>query len=290
MVERLDNDFDPSPDQDLGDLLASKEISKEQATQIMANDCLFLVNGFTSPELTTALHNPNLELLDKPPLFLYEFNLKAQIRGIPTHQLAERLKVYSKAYLRWMVTKYKNPFLANGTGLEGYFIGDHLTSGIQVAREIGELGLQAMKNIAACDGKLMVRRIEKMVTNNVFDSKAMEIAQAEFAAILARLRTRLYDNHDATQYRETLDHTVSQLPPIHYGVDGANALEAINNGHFLCQQIFIPKNFGLINSHKYERLEGDPLSFLDPNLQRGFFYMDQFAKFGAPIPRVLSEF
>lgn len=132
--------------------------------------------------------------------------------------LTKQSRRYEYKYLMWeSVRRTRNPFFVNGTGFEGYFVGDCDSphAALEALLHLGEQMLIGIMRFHRYDYQFRSRLIKTLVDERP-DPEAIHEWSAELGACLARLRAQaLYDPrieafHNATEI------AVTALPSITY--------------------------------------------------------------------------
>lgn len=121
-------------------------------------------------------------------------------------------------YLAWeTVRKARNPFLANGTGFEGYFVGVYESPEevffhiLRMSQDI----LDAITRFYRSEYSFRSRLI-KTLTREMSDPRSMYIWSTYLGGALARLRCQVAKNQYAGKFREQTYKMLENLPPMHY--------------------------------------------------------------------------
>ncbi len=134
-----------------------------------------------------------------------------------TH-LAQTSHRFERQYLAWeTVRKTRNPFFVEGTGFEGYFVGQNKSPEevIELLLEIGHESLISNARIYHCDPHFK-SVLMKTLTGEIDDDAAINVWATELGAMLGRLREHIYTNQAANQFQTETYRAVGNLPAIHY--------------------------------------------------------------------------
>jgi hypothetical protein len=139
--------------------------------------------------------------------------------GLP--KLEKNSHRYDSHYLAWQsVRKKRNPYFSNGTGFEGYFVGDCQSPGAALEQLLA-VGHEILDNITT------LHRYEYNYRSNLMKTlmgegcnfKAVYEWNAILGATLARLRCRVLNDREAVLFRKETYRLVNQLPEINYQRD-----------------------------------------------------------------------
>jgi hypothetical protein len=140
------------------------------------------------------------------------------IHQLDLNRFVERSRQYERPYLAWeTVRKVRNPFFTEGTGFEGYYIGQNYSS-----EELLDCLLQIGHHMLRSNGRLyrfnfrFQSRLMKTLLGDRSDPEAITVWSDQFGAALGRLRCHLLTCAVASHFNtETYRHT-SSLPSIRY--------------------------------------------------------------------------
>jgi len=125
---------------------------------------------------------------------------------------------YDHAYLAWeAVRKVRNPFFIDGTGFEGYYVGQGLSAEAVAANLIG-IG----QHILESNDRLyrfnfsFRRRLVKTLFTEANDPQAMDVLAAQFGAALGKLRCNLLTNERTRHFQTETYQKTGHLPAIQY--------------------------------------------------------------------------
>jgi hypothetical protein len=141
-----------------------------------------------------------------------------QLRSISLTKFVESSRKYERAYLAWeAVRKVRNPFFVDGTGFEGYFVGQCL-SPEEIAEQLIKIGRHMlMSNYRLYKFNPLFRsRLLKTLFAEKTDPPAMEVLAAQFGAALGRLRCNLLTNIHTRYFQAETYQNTSSLPIIRY--------------------------------------------------------------------------
>jgi hypothetical protein len=238
-----------------------------------------------------AAKNRTDEFRTLPLLHSDILNYIYQTRGIPTFEIGRELAKYSPNYLSWNTVRKNNPFIADGTGAEGYFVGS-CTNGEEVIHKIAQVGIDMRQHIIALHGRgtgnQLIKDIHATMEGKTFKPKAIIEAQTEFAAEIFGLRPLLHHNPQGQDYQQGTLNIIQNLPPIYYLVSGDKPNEAAYNGQFYQQAYCLPKNGRSFANLKTTKFSGDPLMILNDEEKEGYALFDRAARTGNPFLRVLT--
>ena len=132
-------------------------------------------------------------------------------------ELIAESRKWDKNYLAWQTVRKGNPFLENGTGFEGYFVGTSRCPEEVFANilAVGNGMLTSILRLYRFDHPFRAK-MERALTEEVFDPKVMSEWSAQFGAALARLRCTVLNNKAAGEFRAETYRKVGELPPIDY--------------------------------------------------------------------------
>lgn len=133
----------------------------------------------------------------------------------PVSQLSHQ---FDHRYLAWeSVRLARNPFFENGTGFEGYWIGevgsaeDALDRLLRIGRDALDSQARLYRYQYGFRHKLMQTLFEEGV-----DLDALAEWSITLGALLGRLRCNIHHNPQADAFRRETYRQVEGLPPIHY--------------------------------------------------------------------------
>jgi len=129
--------------------------------------------------------------------------------------------LYDPSYLAWEDVRLKrNPFFAQGTGLEGYLVGK-CQSPAEAMEQVLYVGKNILDGIARLHRYDSAHRTRLMRTldGEKQDPRAIEEWSAILGAALGRLRANLIQNPEAEHFHLQTYDIVSKLPYIHYDAD-----------------------------------------------------------------------
>ncbi len=182
---------------------------------------------------------------------------------------------HDSQYLAWEdVRLERNPFFAEGTGFEGYFV-DGQRGPIEVLELIIANCRQMLDSIARYHPHNWIwrSRMMKTLTGEQHDPQAIAEWSALLGATLGRLRAEIIRNRNpaAQHFHNETYEIVQQLPPIAYH---ANAQTPIQQRYLLGAYPDSPKGIICI----------DP-ALLKPSEQEAWRVAQLVGKFGHPLVR-----
>lgn len=141
-----------------------------------------------------------------------------QFHSIHMNQLVGYSSRYERAYLAWeAVRKVRNPFFIDGTGFEGYYVGQGLS-----AEEVIERLLSIGRHILESNYRLyrynfsFRARLAKTLFTEANDPQAMDVLAAQFGAALGKLRCNLLTNERTQHFQTETYLTTAGAPAIWY--------------------------------------------------------------------------
>ena len=141
-----------------------------------------------------------------------------QIHDLCQSSFVQRSRQYERSFLAWeTVRKVRNPFFVEGTGFEGYYIGQ-VQSPEEAAERLLQMGhymLRSNYRLYRFDSAFR-SRLMKTLLGEISDPKAIEVWSAQFGAALGRLRCNLLTNAEARYFQAETYLRTSSLPTIHY--------------------------------------------------------------------------
>lgn len=185
--------------------------------------------------------------------------------------LASPSRRFENNYLAWeTVRRRTNPFFENGTGFEGYFVGQ-CTVPEEALDHILTMSQSILDNLARMyhNNFPFQSRLMQTLAEEHPDPKAMYIWSAELGAALGRLRVNVSRNAEATAFNANTYRLVQMLPPIHYQEAGQSIRQA----------------YAVTGSADNQRRALVTLSDLPPTRQHAWMVAQFIGKFGHPIVR-----
>ena len=136
--------------------------------------------------------------------------------------LVQASRRYERQYLAWeTVRKVRNPFFVEGTGFEGYFVGQNVTPDqvIEALLQIGRDALVSNERMYRANPRFH-SVLMKTLVGDLDDDVAINVWATGLGAILGRLRRFVYSSQVANQFQTETYRSVSNLPPIEYHPNG----------------------------------------------------------------------
>lgn len=141
-----------------------------------------------------------------------------RLQPLSLSKLVEYSRPYERSYLAWeAVRKVRNPYFMDGTGFEGYYVGQCLPPEA-IADSVLAIGRYMLEsNFRLYRFNWLFRsRLMKTLLSMRNDPQAIEVWAAQFGAALGKLRCNLLKNIQARYFQlQTYDSTFS-LPPMCY--------------------------------------------------------------------------
>lgn len=141
-----------------------------------------------------------------------------QFRATNIDQLVGYSRRYDRAYLAWeAVRKVRNPFFIDGTGFEGYYVGQQLTPE-EIVTDLLDIGWYIIEsNYRLYRLNFNFRaRLEKALFTEANDPQAMEVLAAQFGATLGKLRCNLLTNERTRHFQTETYLKTGAMPSIRY--------------------------------------------------------------------------
>ncbi|MCA9902785.1 MAG: hypothetical protein KC547_02920 [Anaerolineae bacterium] len=182
--------------------------------------------------------------------------------------------LYDPSYLAWEDVRLKrNPFFAQGTGLEGYLVGKDDSPG-RAMEEILAIGKNILDSIARLHRYDYSRksRLMKTLRGEQQDPHAIEEWSAILGALLGRLRANLYSCPEAEHFQHQTYEIVSKLPRIRYEMDGNR--EPIRQHYAVGYYPSQPTGFISVEPHLVKAIDQD-----------AWHVAEEIGKFGHPLLR-----
>ncbi|MCB9454222.1 MAG: hypothetical protein H6672_22540 [Anaerolineaceae bacterium] len=174
-------------------------------------------------------------------------------------------------YLAWeTVRKQVNPFFRNGTGFEGYVIGQCANSeaALETILEINQSILDAIARLYHGQYRFH-SRLMKTLTRETCDIEALHIWSAYLGAELGKLRAQSLENIEAQLFRRNTYALVKKLPPISYHDVGNAVLQVYGVG---------------VSDKPVQKLLILP-EMLNPTQQEAWIVAQTIGEFGHPLIR-----
>jgi hypothetical protein len=203
---------------------------------------------------------------DMLALWLEELQLR---HGAPISQASHR---FDRPYLAWeSVRLVRNPYFENGTGMEGYWVGQTTASEevLDGLLRIGHDALNSQLNLYRYQSNFR-RRLMSALREESVDLDVLTEWSVMLGAILGRLRCNIHRNAAADTFRRETYRQVEGLPLIQYHEVGNDL-----------QQVYELRDADHPNG---ERLYIDP-SHLRTTDQDAWQVAAAIGKFGHPLVR-----
>ncbi|MBX3066051.1 MAG: hypothetical protein KF726_23940 [Anaerolineae bacterium] len=183
---------------------------------------------------------------------------------------------FERPYLAWeIVRKGRNPYFENGTGFEGYFIGQ-CSSADEALHKLIAVGEEMRQNLfrlyhfdLSFHSKLM-----RTIMGESADPRAIFEWATEFGAELARLRCNYLRNQEADKFRTETYRLSYALPPINYHEDKDT----------------IRQQYAIYRDSKPSTKEIINPKLLKPAEQDAWVVVQSIGKFGHPLLREFLHF
>ncbi len=156
-------------------------------------------------------------------LWLLEANQEDAI--LPVAQLSHQ---FDHRYLAWETVRLaRNPFFENGTGFEGYWVGDAGSAEEALDRllRIGREALDSQARLYRYQADFR-RKLMKTLLGESADLDALMEWSVTLGALLGRLRCNIHRNPQAGEFRRETYRQVEGLPPIRYHEEGDDLQQA----------------------------------------------------------------
>ena len=144
------------------------------------------------------------------------------------HPVAQLSHQFDRRYLAWETVRLaRNPFFANGTGFEGYWVGD-AASAEEALDRLLRLGRDALDSQARLYRYQygFRRKLLKALLGESADLEALAEWSVTLGALLGRLRCNIHRNPQADAFRRETYRQVEGLPPIRYHEEGDDLQQA----------------------------------------------------------------
>lgn len=144
--------------------------------------------------------------------WLEELRLRS---GVPIPQRSHR---FDRPYLAWeSVRLVRNPYFENGTGFEGYWIGQAASAeeALDGLLCVGRDALESQTRLYRYQDRFR-RRLLKTLHGESADLDALAEWSVTLGAILARLRCNIQRSPQADTFRRETYRQIEGLPPIQY--------------------------------------------------------------------------
>jgi len=195
------------------------------------------------------------------------------LHSLSLSKFIDRNRRYERPYLAWeAVRKVRNPFFIDGTGLEGYYVGQCL-SPEEVAHQLLKLGHDMVaSNYRLYKFNYLFRsNLMKTLLGEISQPQAIDVWSAQFGAILSRLRCNLLANARTRYFQAETYQSTSSLPAIRY----------MRGGFMIEQEYSVPCGGSETTSVYTQRLE----SALKPSDADAYLVIKSIGKFGHPLLR-----
>ena len=133
-------------------------------------------------------------------------------------RFVQKSRQYEPAYLAWeTVRKVRNPFFVDGTGFEGYYVGQYRSPEALVEQllQIGRYMLSSNLRLYRFNS-LFRSRLMKTLRAEMSDPQAIEVWAAQFGAALGKLRCNLLTNAKARIFQTGTYKSTYSLPSMCY--------------------------------------------------------------------------
>ena len=196
-----------------------------------------------------------------------------QLHNLGLHKFVEHSRKYERYYLAWeTVRKVRNPFFVDGTGLEGYYVGQCF-SPEEVAEKLLQIGhFMLTSNYRLYQFNHQFRsKLMKTLLAELCDPQAIEVWSAQFGAALGKLRCNLLTNAQTRYFQAETYQSTASLPTIRY-----------SQGHYsIGQQYAVPCR----GSETVPRWNMNLESSIKPSDTDAFMVVKSIGKFGHPLIR-----
>ena len=135
---------------------------------------------------------------------------------------------FDQRYLAWETVRLaRNPFFENGTGFEGYWIGEAGSAEDALDRllRIGRDALDSQARLYRYQFGFR-RKLMKTLLGESVDLDALAEWSVMLGALLGRLRCNIHRNPQADTFRRETYRQVEGLPPIRYHEEGDDLQQA----------------------------------------------------------------
>lgn len=143
----------------------------------------------------------------------------------PVSQLSHQ---FDRRYLAWETVRLaRNPFFENGTGFEGYWVGD-ASSAEEALDRLLRIGREALDSQARLYRYQygFRRKLMKTLFGESSDLDALAEWSVMLGALLGRLRCNIHRYPQADAFRRETYRQVEGLPPIRYHEEGDDLQQA----------------------------------------------------------------
>lgn len=145
-----------------------------------------------------------------------------RLRGLPLEAIEHPSRGYERAFLAWeTVRRVRNPFFREGTGFEGYFIGQCSDADDMTHRllALGQAMIDSNRRFYSPDSPLLPR-LDAALTTDAADVEALLAWSSLLGAMLGRLRAAALRVPDAAIYQSDTYRMTNALPQISYTLAG----------------------------------------------------------------------
>ncbi len=180
---------------------------------------------------------------------------------------------YEPSYLAWeTVRKVRNPFFIDGTGFEGYCVGQSWSTEemVEYLVQMGHSMLQSNYRLYQFN-PLFRSTLMKTLSDEISDSKAIGVWSAQFGAALGKLRCNLLTNAQARYFQAGTYQSTYSLPKMHYEEED----------YKIEQRYAVPCRGSETAPWSTVRLE----SLVKPSDAEACFVVKSIGKFGHPLIR-----
>lgn len=181
-------------------------------------------------------------------------------------------RAYDSRYLAWeTVRKARNPFFVNGTGFEGYLVGqcNSPEEALNTILSVCQGSLERIARLYRYNWEFR-SRLFKVLRREHGDSKAIAEWSAQLGAILGLLRCNVYRTPAAQQFQTQTYLLTTQLPPIDY----------IDHGGHLDQRYMLICD----NGEHFVKVRVEP-GILKPSQEDAWMVAEHIGEFGHPLIR-----
>ncbi len=134
------------------------------------------------------------------------------------YRFVQNSRQYEPSYLAWeTVRKVRNPFFVDGTGFEGYYVGQY-GSPEEIVEHLLQIGRYMLTSNCRLYrfNPLFRSRLMKTLCAEMSDPQAIEVWSAQFGAALGRLRCNLLTNARARYFQSGTYKSTYSLPTMRY--------------------------------------------------------------------------
>ena len=141
-----------------------------------------------------------------------------QVQHAPVSRFVQKSRQYESSYLAWeTVRKVRNPFFVDGTGFEGYYVGQGWSPEeiVEQVLQIGRYMLSSNLRLYRFNPQFR-SRLMKTLRAEMSDPQAIEVWAAQFGAALGKLRCNLLTNAKARIFQTGTYKSTYSLPSMCY--------------------------------------------------------------------------